>query len=264
LISGFPNFLISDMKKIVIVFFTVFIGAVSAQESPFHVYLEALEISEVRGLQVFAHAQHNGKWLILGGRRDGLHRRQPWASFDEAGMNTEIVVIDPENKQKWSAPITSLPLEMQEQLSSTNMQFQQNGKMLYFIGGYGYSKTASDHITHNKLTAIDVPATIDAVINGTSFTAFFRQISDPQFAVTGGYLNKVYDTYYLVGGNKFDGRYNAANNPTFTQAYTNQIRKFKINDDGTTLSVTHFPSITDAENLHRRDYNVVPQILPNG
>jgi hypothetical protein len=30
------------------------------------------------------------------------------------------------------------------------------------------------------------------------------------------------------------------------------------------LVVTHLPTITDAANLHRRDYNAVPQILPNG
>lgn len=252
------------MKKIITILFLFFIVEISAQESPFQVLLKSLKIPEVEGLQVFALGQHDGKWLILGGRLDGLHRRQPWASFDEAGMNTQIIVIDPENKQKWTAPLTSLPIEMQEQLSSTNMQFQQNGDMLYFVGGYGYSKTASNHITHNKLTAIDVPKTIEAVINGDSFLAFFRQISDPQFAVTGGYLNKVYDTYYLVGGNKFDGRYNPANMATFTQEYTDQIRKFKINDDGVELSIIHLPSITDAENLHRRDYNVVPQILPNG
>ncbi len=35
-------------------------------------------------------------------------------------------------------------------------------------------------------------------------------------------------------------------------------------DDGTTLSVTHLPTIVDADNLHRRDYNVAPQIMPNG
>jgi hypothetical protein len=52
--------------------------------------------------------------------------------------------------------------------------------------------------------------------------------------------------------------------PTYTQVYTESIRKFIINDDGTNLSVTHLPEIVDAANLHRRDYNVVPQILPNG
>ena len=252
------------MQKILIALFIFVIGEISAQESPFQLSLEPLNIPEVGGLHVFALGEHDGKWLILGGRLDGLHERQPWSAFDEAGMNKQITVIDPVNKQKWSAPLTSLPAAMQEQLSSTNMQFQQHGNMLYFVGGYGYSTIALNHITHNKLTAIDVPSTINAVINGTSFTGFFRQIEDAQFAVTGGYLEMIYDTYYLVGGNKFDGTYNPNSNPTFSQVYTEQIRKFKINDDGTTLSVTHLPSITDADNLHRRDYNVVPQIMPNG
>jgi hypothetical protein len=52
--------------------------------------------------------------------------------------------------------------------------------------------------------------------------------------------------------------------PGFIQIYTNAIRKFKINDDGTTLSVAHLTPHIDASNLHRRDYNVVPQILPSG
>ena len=85
------------------------------------------------------------------GRLDGLHQRQPWTAFDEAGMNKQIIVIDPENKQKWTAPLTSLPVSLQEQLSSTNMQFQQHEDILYFIGGYGYSKTALNHITYNTI-----------------------------------------------------------------------------------------------------------------
>lgn len=252
------------LKTILFFLFFFVPDFVSAQEDPFQLIIEPLDIPEVGGLQVFAHAQHDGKWLILGGRLDGLHRRQPWAAFDEEGKNNQIIVIDPEKKQKWSAPLTSLSTGLQEQLSSTNMQFQQEGEMLYFIGGYGYSDTAKDHITTDYLTAIDVPATISAVINGTSLVENFRQISDSQFAVTGGYLLKIYDTFYLVGGNKFDGVYNPANMATFTQEYTNQIRKFKIEDDGTSIVVTHLPSITDAENLHRRDYNLVPQIMPNG
>jgi hypothetical protein len=52
--------------------------------------------------------------------------------------------------------------------------------------------------------------------------------------------------------------------PGFVQVYTNAIRKFSITDDGITLSVSHFAAITDAANLHRRDYNVAPQIFPSG
>lgn len=239
----------------------------SAQSSPFNLYLEPLAIPELGGLQAYAFGQHEGKWLIIGGRLDGLHRRQPFATFDIAGHNNQLLVIDPVAKQKWSAPLSSLSVGMQEQLSSTNMQFIQEGDFLYLLGGYGYSATAGDHVTYNQLTAVDVPSTISAIIDGAPFASFFRQISDGQFDVTGGHLVRIYNTYYLVGGQRFEGRYNPmgpTHGPGFVQEYTDQVRKFRINDDGTTLTVTHLPSLTDSEQLHRRDYNVSPQIMPNG
>lgn len=236
----------------------------NAQTAPFQISIEPMEIDEVGGVQSFSNAQYDGKWLIIGGRLDGLHQRQPWASFDESGNNNELIVIDPIEKKKWSAPLTSLPLKIQEQLSSTNMEFFQEGDMLYIIGGYGYSSEEGDHVTYPYLTAIQVPDVIEAVIDGTLLDTYFRQITDQKFAVTGGYLNKIYDTYYLTGGQRFDGRYNPMNNPTFVQEYTNSIRKFTIEDDGDKLSVTHIETLTDEVNLHRRDYNVVPQIMPDG
>jgi len=257
------------MKKsfFFILLFAVFGLQLYAQNAPFNIYLEPLDIPNLGGLQAYAFGQHNGKWLVLGGRLDGLHRRQPFATFDIAGHNNQILVIDPVAQQKWSAPLTSLPVPLQEQLSSTNMEFIQQGDMLYVAGGYGYSNTAGDHITYNKLTAVNVPAVIDAVINGTGVSVYFRQITDDQFAVTGGHLSKIYDSYYLVGGQKFIGRYNPmgpAHGPGFIQEYTDQVRRFRIDDDGTTLSVTHLQAWTDTDQLHRRDYNVAPQIMPNG
>jgi hypothetical protein len=246
---------------------SVLAWSASAQASPFNIMLEPMSVPGLGGLQAYAFGQYNGKWLVIGGRLDGLHRRQPFATFDLAGHNNQLLVIDPVTQQKWSAPLTSLPQPMQEQLSATNMQFFQDGNYLYLTGGYGYSSTAGDHVTFNKLTAVDVPAVINAIVNGTPFVTNFRQLADAQFAVTGGHLSKIYDTYYLVGGQKFEGRYNPMgpnHGPGFVQEYTEQIRKFKINDDGVTLSVTHLPALTDPEQLHRRDYNVAPQILPNG
>ncbi len=233
-------------------------------QAPFGVQLEPISIPDLVGIQSYVYGQDNGKWLIIGGRLDGLHRIQPFASFDVAGHNNRLFVIDPISLQQWSAPLTSLPIGLQEQLSSTNMEFHQEGTYLYIIGGYGYSNTAGDHITYSNMAAIDVPETINAVINGISFTSCFRQITDSQFTVTGGHLDKIYDTYYLTGGQQFDGTYNPMNNPTFSQTYTNSIRKFKIDDDGINLTVTHLPDITDAASFHRRDYNVTPQIMPNG
>lgn len=235
-----------------------------SQTTPFNIYLEPMNISGLGGLQAFAFGQHNGKWLLVGGRLDGLHRRQPFAAFDIAGNNNQLIVIDPVTQQKWTAPIASLSVALQEQLSSTNMEFHQEENYLYIIGGYGYNTASAARKTFDNLTAIDVPAVINAVINATSFTSYFRQISDVQFSVTGGHLKKINNTFYLIGGNKFDGNYNPMGNPTYTQVYTNAIRKFNLTDDGTTVAITHLPTITDATNLHRRDYNAVPQILPNG
>jgi hypothetical protein len=252
-------------KKLTIILGLIIFGLpVFSQTTPFNIYIEPVNISGLGGLQAYAFGQHDGKWLVIGGRLDGLHRRQPFAAFDVAGNNNQLIVIDPISQQKWTAPLTSLSVALQEQLSSTNMEFHQEGNYLYIIGGYGYNTASAARKTFDNLTAVDVSSVINAIIGGTSFTSYFRQISDAQFAVTGGHLKKINSTFYLIGGNKFDGNYNPMGNPTYTQVYTDAIRKFNLLDNGTTITITHLTTITDATNLHRRDYNAVAQILPNG
>ncbi|MDP2176164.1 MAG: T9SS type A sorting domain-containing protein [Bacteroidota bacterium] len=241
----------------------IIFNSIKSQTATFNVHIEPITIDGLGGLQSYAFGQHDGKWLIVGGRLDGLHRRQPFAAFDVAGNNNQLIVVDPVSKQKWTASISTLSVALIEQLSSTNMEFHQDGKYLYVIGGYGYHTATTSRKTFDNLTAIDVPAVINAVVTGGSFSGFFRQISDVKFSVTGGHLKKIDQTYYLIGGNKFDGNYNPMGNNTFTQAYTNAIRKFKLTDDGTNIVISHLPEVVDSANLHRRDYNAVPQILPN-
>jgi hypothetical protein len=53
-------------------------------------------------------------------------------------------------------------------------------------------------------------------------------------------------------------------NPTYTQTYTNQIAKFAINNSGNQLSYSNYTAITDPVHLRRRDYNLLPQLFPNG
>jgi len=252
------------IKTVILLLFSI----ISYSQTPFEITLEPLDITGLGGIQGYAFGQDDtGKWLIIGGRVDGLHRRQPFAAFDEAGNNNQLIVVDPINEQKWSAPLTSLPIAIKEQLSSTNMEFFQEGDYLYFLGGYGYSATENDHTTHAKLTAIKVSDVIQSVINNTSFTSYFRQITDTEFQVAGGRLKKINSNYYLLGGNKFIGRYNPQgpnNGPGFVQEYTDQIRIFTLTDDGTDIIINHLPSYTDSANLHRRDYNAEQQIMPNG
>src|SRR5690554_2803666 len=156
-------------KKIIQLVVFISISAFShAQTAPFEITIEPIAITGLGGIQSYAFGQHDGKWLIVGGRLDGLHQRQPFAAFDIAGHNNQLIVVDPITQQKWSAPLTSLPTSIQEHLSSTNMQFHQDGAYLYCVGGYGYSATASDHTTYSNLTAIKVPDVINAVINNTN------------------------------------------------------------------------------------------------
>lgn len=258
---------VKNLLAAFLLIFALFKFYASAQTTPFNIYIEPVNIIGLGGVQSYAFGKHNGKWLIVGGRLDGLHRRQPFAAFGVAGNNNQLIVIDPVSLQKWTAPLTSLPTSIQEQLSSTNMEFHQEGDYLYCVGGYGYSATVGDHTTYGNMTAIKVSNVINAIIANTSFTLYFRQIYDSQFQSTGGRLKKINNIYYLSGGQKFIGRYNPMgpnNGPGFIQEYTNAIRKFAIIDNGTSITINHLPSFIDSVNLHRRDYNAEAQILPDG
>lgn len=236
-------------------------------QSNFSLNIEEVTLPSAPGIHSFAVGQHNGKWLIVGGRIDGLHQRQPFAAFLASENNVNAFVIDPVNLQSWTSSISGLPTAVFEQLQSTNLEFEQRDTVLYVVGGYGYSATAGDHITHPVLTAINIPAAIDAVMAGNSLNDHVRHTTSSNMAVTGGYMHSLNNTFYLVGGQFFEGRYNPMgpnHGPGFVQEYTEAIRKFNIEDDGTSLSITNFTETVDAANLHRRDYNMVPQIFPNG
>ena len=118
--------------------FSLSVLIVAAQQTkpefPFIIRLEQMEINNMPALQSFAYATWQGKWLMIGGRKDGLHRRQPWATFDEEGQNRFIYVVDPQNKKVWKQMLENLPTTVIEQLQSTNMGFCQTGNRLFLTG----------------------------------------------------------------------------------------------------------------------------------
>ncbi|MBK9357161.1 MAG: hypothetical protein IPN08_07215 [Bacteroidales bacterium] len=255
------------MKKIFLIMalFSIF-GSRSYCQSTFGYALELIPVAVpgLPGLHSYAFGQYDGKWLVVGGRKDGLHARQPFNAFPESQNNTDIYVIDINTQQFWTASVSVLPSGISEQLQSTNMNFYQDSDTLYIIGGYAYSASVQDHITFPNLTSINVPATINAIIEGNSILPFFKQITGENFAVTGGQLGKIDDIFYLVGGQRFDGRYNPMGNPTYTQTYSDQIKKFRISNQGSQLSYSDFSTIVDPIHLRRRDYNLLPQIFTDG
>ena len=252
-------------RFLVFLFWVASVGGAAAQTSfPYVVELQPVTVPGLPGLHSFAFAQHGGKWLIIGGRKDGIHARQPFNAFPESQNNTDIYVVDLAAQQTWSASVNALPVNLKEQLQATNMQFHQVDDTLYIVGGYAYAASLSDHITFPYLTTVAVSSLINDVIGGANITGNFKQLEDTAFAVTGGHLGRIDEAFYLVGGQRFDGAYNPMGGPTFTQSYTNQVRKFNIDNSAASLVVSNYSTITDPVHLHRRDYNLLPQIFPDG
>jgi len=245
-----------------IFFFCWWVLRVAAQNpGHFDLQLDTVTIPGLPGLHSFAAATHSGKWIILGGRRDGMH--QKFNAFPTSTANQRIYVVAPESGQVWQRPLSELPDTLQEQLRSTNMEFFQQGETLLFAGGYGRSEVAQNHITYPYLTLVNVPGLMNAVINGNLLQPHFQQIRDTFFAVTGGQLLPLADTFYLVGGHRFDGVY-SANSTNPTQFYSNAIRKFTLAPGTAGMRVAHQSKVVDELNLHRRDYNLTPQVFENG
>ena len=230
----------------------------------YRVEIIAESFENLPALHSYAMAQSQNDYLIIGGRKDGIHPRQPFAAFDETDKNTRMYVINPVTKQVWGKDLNGLNAMIVEQLSSTNMNFHQVEDTLFIVGGYGYSTTAADHKTYEYLTTISVDGIINAIKNQSDISAFIKQIKFDKFAVTGGHLTHMNKQFYLVGGHRFDGRYNPMGHSTYTQEYTHEVRIFKINNSGNNPVVYDYSAIHDENHLRRRDYNLVPQIFPNG
>lgn len=234
---------------------------------PFSVKLEPLRIEGFNGIHSYCWAQADDKILLIGGRTDGLHKRQPFASFKALYNNTEVFVIDPLTGKTWKKSLLSLEPGLADQLQSSNMEFYQDGNQLLLAGGYGYSTEKGKHLTYPYLVIINVKELIESVIENKDIKNNIRRIPDENMAVTGGKLNKLEETFYLTGGHRFDGAYNPHgpdHGPGYSQLYTNQIRKFRLANVGDNWKITGYDTVTDTMLLHRRDYNLLPHTDKNG
>jgi hypothetical protein len=232
-----------------------------------------LELSEVSfgaaalpTLHSYSAATHDGKWIMIAGRTNGLHdfTNSPTTNFPEQYQNRDVWVIDPVTHQSWSRSLedvsSGLNANQIASLTPTNQQFAQIGDRLYITGGYGIPGSGSGFTTFDTLSAIDLDGIVDWVVNGQGQAAdHIRQISDPLFKVTGGAMYEMEDRMHLVFGQDFTGGYN----PTKNGAYTKQVRSFDIVDNGVTLSVANSASTPQVEAYRRRDLNVYPSLEPS-
>lgn len=232
------------------------------QQGGLAVRLDTFSLPGLPGLHSFAFATHEGEWLLMGGRQDGMHPK--FGGFGTGNSNQHIRVVNPQTGAVWQRHIGSLPDTLQEQLRSANMAFLQVGDALLFVGGYGRSETVQNHITYPYLTHIHVPSMVAAVKDSTrSLLAPVQQIRDTFFAVTGGQLQQLGEMFYLVGGHRFDGIY-SANSTNPTQRYTSAMRQFTLSEVDGRVAVGNTTEVVDELHLHRRDYNLSPHLFEDG
>ena len=77
------------------IFFTLitilFCIQIQAQSFDYKLDLKPVVIANFPGIHSFAYDQHQGKWLLIGGRLDGLHARQPFNAFPQ-NKNNQVLV----------------------------------------------------------------------------------------------------------------------------------------------------------------------------
>ena len=215
----------------------------------------------------YALGQWDGKWIIIGGRTNGLHGFTPPSGFQPNGVSSDIYIVDPATDTKISENVYSAFSDtiMWDALQAAFYQFSQHDSMLYITGGYGLLSDSADNYTLPNLIAVNLKQLVNAMQNSQPVAGSFRILQDSVFRVCGGHMYRTDSMYHIVFGHDFSRSYSV--NDTlgfFKQQYTCEVRSFKINDDGVNLSISDYSAIHDSANFHRRDYNLVPQIFPDG
>ncbi|HEU4562447.1 MAG TPA: hypothetical protein VFS20_31745 [Longimicrobium sp.] len=245
-------------------------AAPAAAQLPFTFTVrEAARQPGAPALQSLAWGEHDGLWLLVGGRRNGFHRTSNNEStFPSAWANDSLYVVDVAGGRTWRAP---LPQQYRMLLRVNNMQYFQDGDVLYVVGGYGSNCDSDDpscYQTYPNLTAINVPAVVQAIQagNAAAIEAGISTVQDERMRVTGGGLKKIGDTFYLVFGQNYDNIYKGG----YTGKYTEQVRAFRIGGSGGQPQILDYQAYgaTDgggpASQWHRRDLNVVETVWGDG
>lgn len=236
----------------------------SGANLPFQVSVELADFALPNGYHSGVKGIYEGKWLLLAGRTNGMHGFGPTDNFPPSQQNTTVYVVDPLTRIVYSKDLTDSSSGLTQAeidlLSVTSPQGYQRKSTLYMTGGYGVDTATGDFTTKPFLTAIDIPGLMEWVINPSPTVparTSIRFLENPIFQVTGGYMARGDgNLMLLIFGQNFTGQYTTGSNGV----YSEQVRRFYINDNGKTISVKikkSLPEIRDPS-YRRRDLNVIP------
>lgn len=253
-------------RSFLLALFIAFGQQVCAQSDTLSLEIEPLEISGMPGFHSGALVTYNGRWIAIGGRTNGLHGFQSAFSFPFNGKNMNAYLINPITGEVNSASMLDLPEAIYEPLTSSNIPFCVHQGYLYMLGGYGWKESVSDFVTFPTLHRIDLACLESSILAGQLQVNCFEQLTDERLAISGGHLKVLDGKFHLVFGHRFDGIYavNNQNNAFYNQEYSNEIRRFNVVETGNGMAIINFEAQQDTVNFHRRDYNLVHQIFPDG
>src|SRR5205085_474417 len=142
------------MKRgIILIFAWVFLFQCTGlfSQQPFTVHVVPSAITAVPAIHSGAFASRGGKWIFVGGRRDGLHIMQAGSAFPTSQRNDSIFVVDPVANSYQAVSSRQFPAYTWEAMCSSNMQYFQDGQFLYMIGGYGREDSTFSYVTFHSL-----------------------------------------------------------------------------------------------------------------
>ena len=239
----------------------------SAADLPFTITVSRAAITLPAGIHSGAYAVHNGRWLFIAGRTNGMHGfgSDP---FPPEKQNTTVYVVDPVREVIYSRDLddatSGLTQQQIDTLSVTSPEYYQNQNTLYIMGGYGIDTTTGLFGTKPVLTAVDVPKMIAWVLDpghAEPAAAAIRQTTSPWVQVTGGYL--FFPNNHLSGLLVFGQNFTGVYTPSSNGDYTRQVRRLQVIDNGRDLFVQSRASEGINAAYRRRDLNVMPWMNGN-
>lgn len=178
----------------------------------------------------------------------GSIRSEQTEQYQQDFPNLDILLIDFKRRRASAYTNGQLDGALGEQMSATGLSYYQQGHTLFLIGGYGYSESQNQYITFPYITAIDLKATLEALLEGKNPVANFYQICDERLAIFDGTLDYNGEEFFLINGKTAYMLRPFSENPEYVEeALNGQARTFKLKGEGSSLKLESFQDWYDME-----------------
>lgn len=230
----------------VLIFSMASLSAQTIRELPPRAYELYPTLEDMYG---YAVGKYKDYLLIFG----GSIRSEADEKYANDFPNLDILMID--FRRNRAAAYTSGNLDglLRDQISSTGMAYHQDGNTLYLLGGYGFSESNYQFITFPYLTAIDLQATVEALLDGKNPVANFFQICDERMAIFDATMDYDGEEFFLINGKSAYKLEPFSDTPVYVEEpFTGQARSFRLKGAKESLEISQFQTWYDLEGF--RDY----------